>query len=148
MELRDTISRYDDGLLGCSDDDCPCCIYEGDSDDKEKYDAIVRQAISWLDVVEKLSTDSIYTQFIKDEPLQQQFMDLLEYIQNTILLLPDDYTKNYMKVDWVFLQTLKEQIIHPTFGQNPETLWDIIRMELPDLNRHLGVVVNGCGHSQ
>ena len=148
MEPRNTISRYDEGLLGGSEDDCPCCAYGGDADDKEKYDAIVRQAISWLDVIEKLSAESVYTQFIKDEPLQQQFMDLVNYVQNTILLLPEEYTQNFMKIDWTFLQTLNAQIIHPALGPNPETLWDIVRMELPDLNRHLGVVVNGCGHSQ
>ena len=147
MEFRNTISHYDDGLLGGSDDDCPCCSYLGSLEDKEKYDMIVRQIISYLAIVEKLTPAATYMDFIKNEQLQRHLMNLLEQIQNTVLSLPDDYTKNFVKVDWEFLGSMKEQIIHPAFGLNPETLWDIARLELPDLSRHLEVVINGCGHS-
>jgi len=147
MELRDTISHYDDGRLGGSDDDCPCCAYLGSLEDKEKYDLLVRQIISYLAIVERLTPASTYMDFIKDESLQQHLIKLLEQTQNTVLSLPDDYKNNHMKVDWEFLGSMKEQIIHPTFGLNPETLWDIVRLELPDLSRHLEVVVNGCSHS-
>ena len=147
MELRDTISHYDDGLLGGSNDDCPCCSYLGSLEDKEKYDLIVRQVISYLAIIERLTPASTYVDFIKNESLHRHLMSLLEQTQNTILSLPDDYKKNYVKVDWEFLGSLKEQIVHPTFGLNPETLWDITRLELPDLSRHLEVVVNGCSHS-
>jgi hypothetical protein len=147
MELRDTISHYDDGRLGGADDDCECCSYLGSLEDKEKYDMFVRQVISYLDIIERLTPAATYTAFIKNESLHNHLMSLMTQVQNTTLALPDDYKSCYLKVDWEFLATLNEQIVHPTFGLNPETLWDIARLELPDLNRHLGVVINGCSHS-
>ena len=147
MEIRDNISHYDDGLLGGSEDDCPCCSYFGSLEDKEKYDLIVRQIIAYLEIVERLTPASTYTDFIKNESLHRHLTSLFTQIQNTVLSLPDEYTKNFVKVDWEFLGSLKEQIVHPTLGLNPETLWDIARLEFPDLSRHLEVVVNGCSHS-
>lgn len=132
------------GDAGAEDDcDCSDCFFPVRDEGPRK---IVIQMISHLDEVISLSSGPVYREFMKTESLQLRIIDLLNKVEEGALSLPDEYKERKMKVDWEYLQTLNAQIVHPEFGMNPETLWDIIRLEIPFLNKMLDLIINGCGH--
>ncbi|MDR2943854.1 MAG: hypothetical protein LBU81_02005 [Methanosarcinales archaeon] len=132
---------YDSPLID-SGDDCGCEHHPEDEAAKE----IAARMFSQLDEVIALSSGYVYGAFMADEALQTRLMDLLDKVQEGALLLPSDYKRRKTKADWEFLQTLNGQIVHSELGMNPETLWDIVRLELPYQHKMLGIIINGCSH--
>ncbi|WNY23309.1 hypothetical protein MmiHf6_06140 [Methanimicrococcus hongohii] len=137
---------YDRPLIDGADDDssCACSCHPEDESAKK----IVERMVFQLDEVIALSSGPVYSDFITNENLQLRLIDLLNKVEEEALSLPDDYKKRKPKADWEFLQTLNIQITHPEFGMNPETLWDIVRLEIPFQNKMLGIIINGCSHEQ
>jgi uncharacterized protein with HEPN domain len=137
--------RKEDARGDGTDDDCDCgdCFFPVRDEEPRK---IVIQMISQLDEVISLSSGPVYREFMKSESLQLRIIDLLNKVEEGAFSLPDEYKERKTKVDWEYLQTLNAQIIHPEFGMNPETLWDIIRLEIPFLNKMLDLIINGCNH--
>lgn len=137
---------YDHPLIDSDDDNGTCACTHHPEDEAAKK--IVTQMVSQLDEVIALSSGPVYGEFMTNDTLQRRLIDLLNKVQKEALSLPDDYKRRKPKADWVFLQTLNEQIIHPDFGMNPETLWDIVRLEIPFQHKMLGIIINGCSHEQ
>ncbi len=133
---------YDRPLIDSDGSECTCAHRPEDDVSKK----IVTQMVSYLDEVIALSSGPVYGEFITNETLQLRLIDLLNKVQEEALSLPEDYKRRKTKADWEFLQTLNEQIIHPDFGMNPETLWDVVRLEIPYQHKMLGIIVNGCSH--
>lgn len=78
--------------------------------------------------IESLTKDVTYRSFMKNTALHEELMALISQIQDAAEKLPDD---SYPAADLEFLRSLKENIFHPVFGLNPETLWDAVRLDLP-----------------
>ncbi|WP_318784937.1 hypothetical protein [Methanimicrococcus hacksteinii] len=131
-------------MIDGDDDDssCACSHHPEDAAAKE----IVSKMVVQLDEVIALSSGPVYGEFIANGSLHQRLTDLLEKVQEEALSLPEDFKRRKPKADWGFLETLKIQIIHPEFGMNPETLWDIVRLEIPHQHKMLGIIINGCSH--
>lgn len=135
---------YDRPLIDGDEDDSACACAHRPEDDASKK--IVTQMVSQLDEVIALSSGPVYGEFMANETLQLRLIDLLNKVQEEALSLPEDYKRRKTKADWEFLQTLNSQIIHPDFGMNPETLWDVVRLEIPFQHKMLGIIINGCSH--
>lgn len=133
---------YDRPLIDGDEVDCACAPHPED----EVSQKIVTQMVSQLDEVIALSSGPVYGEFIANETLHLRLIDLLNKVQEEALSLPEDYKRRKTKADWEFLQTLNGQIVHPDFGMNPETLWDIVRLEIPYQHKMLGIIINGCSH--
>jgi uncharacterized protein with HEPN domain len=140
QEYKDSMDSMRNG--GVDDCDCGCFFPIRDEGPRK----VVIQMISQLDEVMALSSGPVYREYMKNESLQLRTIELLNKVEKGALSLPDEYKNRKTKVDWDFLQTLNIQVVHPEFGMNPETLWDIIRLEIPFLNKMLGLVINGCNH--
>lgn len=135
---------YDRPLIDGDDDECACSCSHHPEDEKSKE--IVTLMVFQLDEVIALSSGPVYGEFIANVSLQQRLIDLLQKVEDESKSLPDDFKQRKPKVDWSFLRTMSEQITHPVLGMNPETLWDVVRLEIPHQNKMLGIVINGCSH--
>lgn len=136
--------RSDKPLIDGADDECSCACSHHPEDASSKE--VVAQMVSQLDEAIALSSGPVYGEFIANESLQLRLIELLEKVQNASLSLPADFKNRKPKADWSFLETLTEQVIHPEFGRNPETLWDVVRLEIPYQHKMLGIIINGCSH--
>jgi len=135
---------YDRPLIDGDDDDCSCeCSHHPED---EKFKSVVSRMVFQLDEVIALSSGPVYSEFMANVSLQTRLTDLLNKVQAEAISLPEDFKNRKPKADWEFLQTLNGQIIHPTFGLNPETLWDVVRLEIPYQHKMLGIIINGCSH--
>jgi len=135
---------YDRPLIDGDDDDCSCeCSHHPED---EKFKSVVERMVSQLDEVIALSSGPVYGEFMTNVSLQTRLTELLDKVQAEAVSLPEDFKSRKPKADWEFLQTLNKQIIHPTFGMNPETLWDVVRLEIPFQHKMLGIIINGCSH--
>ena len=78
--------------------------------------------------IESLTKDMTYRTFMKNTALHDALMITISRIRDAAEKLPDDA---YPADDLEFLRSLKDNIFHPVFGLNPETLWDAVRLDLP-----------------
>ncbi|WNY27273.1 hypothetical protein [Methanolapillus ohkumae] len=127
------------------EDACVCLHADSPADAESK--ATVSEMMILLDEFEKSTSGMIYGNFIKNESLQLYLVSILEKVQNKALSLDPDFISRHPKTDFSFLQTIQDQAVHPVLGLNAETLWDMIRLDVPFLNRSLNVIVNGCSHN-
>ncbi|WNY24507.1 hypothetical protein [Methanolapillus millepedarum] len=131
-----------------ADHRCGCSNHDDEDHLKDiESKILVSKMISYLDEFEKLSFGATYSEFIKNESLQTHLVSLLSKTQKKALFLDPDFIDRHPKTDWKSLQTIEDQVVHPVYGLNPETLWDLIRLDIPFLNRRLNVVINGCCHN-
>lgn len=138
---EEQISHFHKHILAAENGGCACSSPE----DGASKEIVARMTIQLEEVI-ALSCGPVYGAFIANDSLHRRLIELLEKVQEEARSLPDDYKARKSKADWEFLQTLTDQIIHPVFGMNPETLWDVVRLEIPHQHKMLGILLNGCSH--
>lgn len=70
---------------------------------------------------------------LKDEVLKRAFVRSLEIIGEATKKLPEDFRKQYSKVDWRAIAGTRDKLIHDYFGIDYDIVWDIVINEIPEL---------------
>ena len=128
-----------------SDHPAPLCGCSSHPEDGASQKIVSKMADALGEVI-ALSSGPVYLDFISNPSLQSRLMELLEKVQKNAQSLPADYKNRKPKADWAYLESLPSQIVHPVYGMNPETLWDVVRLEIPYQHKMLGIIINGCSH--
>jgi len=139
-----TSDDSENAVFDCGDPNCFCVVSY--SPEELAYRASVIEMVGLCDDILALSFGLTYGSFIKNKTLHNVFVQKLKTIQETALSLPIDYKNKNLKTDWDAIQTIYAQAVHPSLGLNPETLWDLIRLDLPFLRQCLDIIINGCTH--
>jgi uncharacterized protein with HEPN domain len=126
----------------CGDPTCFCAVPYSPEDIASRESVL--EMVSICDEILTLSFGLTYGNFIKNKTLHNDLVLKLKTVQETALSLPADFKKKCLKTDWDSIQTVYTQTIHPALGLNPETLWDLIRLDLPFLRQCLDIIINGC----
>ena len=79
-------------------------------------------------------TDKLsYDKFMKNRKTQDAVVRNLEIIGEAIKNLSIALKRKHRDVPWKEMAGLRDRLIHQYFGVNLDTVWKIIRQELPDL---------------
>ena len=128
----------------CGDPSCLCAATYSPKDAASR--ATVLEMLAACDDILTSADGLTYGTFIKNNPLHNEMVLKLKIIQETALSLPADFKDKNLKTDWDSIQNVYTQAVHPAFGLNPETLWDLVRLDLPFLRQCLDIIINGCTH--
>jgi len=80
--------------------------------------------------IEKISEEDFY----KDETLKRAITRSLEIIGEATKNLNIDFRLKYNSVPWSYMAELRDKIIHHYQGVDYETIWNIISLEITELN--------------
>ena len=73
--------------------------------------------------------------FSRDLTLQKAFVRSLEIIGEAIKNLPSDFTESHSEIDWKSIAGMRDRLIHHYFGVDYGIVWDVIKNEIPKLNK-------------
>lgn len=96
----------------------------------------IHHILTELEFLEKESAIS-EDLFMRDEVLMRAFARSLEIIGEAIKMIPDDVKNNYSDIDWKSFAGLRDKLIHHYFGIDYQIVWDIVKNELPLLQKQL-----------
>ncbi|MDZ7586267.1 MAG: HepT-like ribonuclease domain-containing protein [Patescibacteria group bacterium] len=51
--------------------------------------------------------------------------------------LPKKFTDAHKKIDWKSIAGMRDRLIHHYFGVDYEIVWDVVKTEIPKLNRYI-----------
>ena len=96
-----------------------------------EFVSMVREICEEIGEVEKLTENVSYRGFVKDQELHASLMTHISRIQAISENMPAGLKALYPDVDWKVPEHVRDNVLHPVLGLNPESLWDLSRMDLP-----------------
>lgn len=61
----------------------------------------------------------------------------LEIIGEAVKNIPDHFRNKYPNIEWNKITGMRDKLIHHYFGLNFDTVWDVIKKDLPILKRQI-----------
>jgi uncharacterized protein with HEPN domain len=102
-----------------------------------------------LNHIEKIENyvrdDSTYEEFSTDAMIVEACAFNLIQIGELANRLDEDFMNMYKDVRWTDIYNLRNRIVHDYQGINFVLIWQIIRDDLPLLNKRLREIIDGSG---
>jgi len=76
-------------------------------------------------------------QFLKNKLRQSAVIRQLEIIGEASKNLPANFRERHGEVEWKRIAGTRDKIIHHYFGIDLNTVWDIVKNDLPELKRKI-----------
>lgn len=83
--------------------------------------------------VNEFSKNLSKEKFLRDKLRQSAIVRELEIIGEAVKNLPFSFRKKYPSVEWIKIAGLRDKIIHQYFGIDLNTIWDIVKEDVPEL---------------
>jgi len=79
--------------------------------------------------------------FIRNKEKQNAVVRSLEIIGEAVKNISDNLKEKYLSVSWREIAGTRDRIIHHYFGVDLNIIWDIVKINLPELNEKIiGIV--------
>lgn len=79
--------------------------------------------------------------FVKNKLRQSAVIRQLEIIGEASKNIPSDFREKYVEVEWKKIAGTRDKIIHHYFGIDLDTVWDIVKKDLPDLKKKVKAIL-------
>lgn len=96
----------------------------------------ILESIEWIEKeVKGLSKDEFTN--INNVPIQDAVIRRLEIIGEAVKNLPADIKIKYPDTPWQKISGLRDKLIHNYFGVDLETVWNIVKKDIPPLKEQI-----------
>jgi len=112
--------------------------------DRGNKEFIVDMFLSCRKIVEYTRGLS-FDEFVKDDKTLDAVVRNLEILGEAVKNLTDDFRKKYSEVEWSLIAKTRDKLIHYYFGIDNETLWKIVKSDIPDLLDKLRNIIQAEG---
>jgi uncharacterized protein with HEPN domain len=99
------------------------------------------------DIQEAIDRSLAYTnglnwgEYLQDHKTQDAVARNLEVLGEATKNLSEDLRNRYPSVPWRVMSGTRDRLIHHYFGINQEIVWQIVRQDLPELQRQIAQVI-------
>ena len=87
--------------------------------------------------IQNFSESLTLEKFRKDKLRQKAIARSLEIIGEVVKNIPESFRQKYPVVPWKKIAGFRDVIIHSYFGIRIETIWNIIKEDLPTLKKEI-----------
>lgn len=97
----------------------------------------IRHILDSIQNIELFINNITIDEFTKNKEKQSAVIYQIEIIGEASKNLPKEFKDKYPSVEWSEIIRTRDKIIHHYFGVNLETVWDIIKKDLPELKKKM-----------
>lgn len=102
-----------------------------------RNDIILRKMLAYTEKVIGYCSEYSYERFAADSVMVEACVFNLSQLGELCRLVDDDFSKVHPEVPWREMYGLRNRIVHDYEGVNLQLVWEIIREDLPELQRSL-----------
>lgn len=103
--------------------------------------AYLNDILGAISKIEKYINNISFSQFSKNELVQDGVVRNLEIIGEAIKNISFDIKQKTSEIEWKKISGLRDILIHAYFGVDRQIIWDIVKNKLPDLKiRIIGTI--------
>ena len=100
---------------------------------KRKICIYVKDILEYMERSEKHIKDISYEEFLDDNKTLDAIIRCIEVIGEAAKNIPDDIRNKYPSIPWRDMSGIRDKIIHSYFKVDYETVWLVVKEEIPKL---------------
>ncbi len=81
-------------------------------------------------------------EFEKNKDVKDATIRRIEIIGEAVKNLSDSFKNNYIDIPWKEMVGTRDNMIHHYFGVDLDIVWDIVKKELPKLEKQINKIIN------
>jgi len=102
---------------------------------------ILEQILEFIHKIELYISNTSLSEFKKDNKTQDAVIRNIEIIGEAANKVPAGFKKKYPEIKWKSIIGARNILIHEYFGVNLDLVWQIIKKDLPILNKQIEQIV-------
>lgn len=104
---------------------------------KKDPEIFLKHILESIVIVEKYTQSFTKAQFLKNLQLQDAVTRRLEIMGEAAKNLPSDLKNKYSNVPWKKISGMRDILIHEYFGTDLNLVWEVVKKDIPVLNREI-----------
>lgn len=101
----------------------------------------IKDILKYMERAEKYIGGLNFEEFIKDNKTCDAVIRCIEIIGEATKNVPDDMRKKYPSIPWRDMAGMRDKIIHGYFEVDCETVWLVVKEEIPKLKPMITKVI-------
>ena len=97
----------------------------------------VEHILECIELIEKYTEATTENEFLNYIQLQDSVIRRIEIIGEAIKNIPEETKKEYPKIPWKKIASMRDILIHEYFGIDLKLTWEVVRRDIPDLKREM-----------
>ena|SRR3989344_808224 len=98
---------------------------------------LLEDILTSIDLIEKYTKNLNLSKLEKKIEKQDSLIRRIEIIGEAAKNLPLDFRNKYSSVPWKDIAGMRDIIVHAYFGINLETVWKVVKNELPKFKKQI-----------
>jgi len=79
--------------------------------------------------------------FLENKEKQYAIIRAIEIIGESVKNLPNSFRKEHSEIPWIKIAGMRDKLMHHYFGVNLNTVWKVIKEDLPDLKKEIKKII-------
>ena len=100
----------------------------------------IEHVLDSIHAIEEFTKGLSNEQFISSRLQQSAVVRELEIIGEAVKNISADLKRKYPKVKWRDITATRDKVIHHYFGVDFAIVWDIVKVDLPDLKKEVALI--------
>jgi uncharacterized protein with HEPN domain len=100
----------------------------------------IKHILESVSNIEQFSKELTKTSFEKDRLRQSAIIREFEIIGEASKNISPDTKRKYEKIPWNEIAGFRDKLIHHYFGVNLKRVWNIVKVDLPNLKKEMGKI--------
>ena len=100
----------------------------------------IQHILGSLDLIEYFMNNVTKAAFLNNEEKQSAVIRQIEIIGEAVKNLPQPFKEKYIEIPWEDIAGMRDKLMHHYFGVNLETVWQVVKKDLPVLKRKISSV--------
>lgn len=106
-----------------------------------RTDIVLRKMLAYTTKVVNYCDKYTYDRFVADSVMVEACVFNLSQLGELCRLVYDGYAQSHPQIPWREMYGLRNRIVHDYEGVNLQLVWQIIKEDLPDLQKELQLLI-------
>ena len=103
----------------------------------KKIQIFITHVLENIEKIESFSNGIKKEELYKNEQKQYAIVRAVEIIGEAVKNISNSFRKEHPEILWKKIAGMRDKITHHYFGVDLDTIWDVIKKDLPDLKKKI-----------